>query len=208
MVIDRQVPVQPEQHAEPDHRGDEAADQLHQAGADQVPDALGVAHDARHQHAGLRRVEVAHRQAHDVRLHALAHVGDRALRGDAEDLRQRKRRDRLHERGGASRQRDPDTNRFNRLSISIWLRAGSGRATSCVNRLISISVRTRRGARRGARTPRAMQGERHSLFLRSASKKKRKWGEVRWFGPPAADDVSDHRINQERNQGSGIRISN
>ena len=71
---------------------DEAADELHEAGADQVPDAFGVAHDARDQHAGLRRVEVAHRQAHDVRLHALAHVGDRALRGDAEDLRQARTR--------------------------------------------------------------------------------------------------------------------
>ncbi len=95
----RQVPVQPEQHAQPQHRGDEAADELHQARADEIPDAFGVGHDARDQHAGLRRVEVADRQAHDVRLDALAHVGDRALRRDAEDLRQRERRHRLHERG-------------------------------------------------------------------------------------------------------------
>ena len=63
------------------------AGELHQAGADEVPDAFGVGHDARDQHAGLRRVEVADRQAHDVRLDVLAHVGDRALRRDAEHLR-------------------------------------------------------------------------------------------------------------------------
>ena len=51
-------------------RGDDAADQLHQAGADQVPDAFGVGHDARDQDAGLGRVEVADRQPHDVRLDA------------------------------------------------------------------------------------------------------------------------------------------
>ena len=67
-----------------------AADQLHQAGADEVADAFGVAHDARQQDAGLRRIEVAHRQAHDLGLHPLAHVGDRPLRGHAEDLRQPK----------------------------------------------------------------------------------------------------------------------
>ncbi len=73
----------------PTDGGDEAADKLHQPGADQIPDAFGVGHDARHQHAGLGGIEVADRQAQDVRLHALAHVGDRALRRHAEDLRQR-----------------------------------------------------------------------------------------------------------------------
>ena len=67
---------------------------------------FGVAHDARDQDAGLGRVEVADRQAHHVRLHALAHVGDGALRRHAEDLRERERGHRLHERGGAGRQRD------------------------------------------------------------------------------------------------------
>ena len=53
----------------------------------------------------LRRVEVADRQPRDVRLDALAHLGDRALRGDAEHLRERERRDRLDERRGAGGQR-------------------------------------------------------------------------------------------------------
>ena len=83
-------------HAKPKRRGDEAADELDEAGADEVPDALGVAHDARDEHAGLRGVEVAHRQPHHVRLDALAHVGDRALRRDAQNLRQRERGHRLH----------------------------------------------------------------------------------------------------------------
>ena len=86
-------------------RRDDAAGELHEAGADEVPDAFGVGHDARDQHAGLGRVEVADRQPRDVRLDAPPHVGDRALRGDAEDLRQRERRDRLDERRGAGRER-------------------------------------------------------------------------------------------------------
>ena len=56
--------------------------------------------------AGLRRVEVADRQPRDVRLDAPAHVGDRALRGDAEHLRERERGDRLDERRGAGRHRE------------------------------------------------------------------------------------------------------
>ena len=103
---DREPPVQPEQHADAEHGGHEAADELDEAGADQIPDAFGVAHDARDEHAGLRGVEVADRQAHDVRLDALAHVGDGALRRDAEDLRERERGDGLDERGRAGRERD------------------------------------------------------------------------------------------------------
>ena len=37
----------------------------------------------------------------DVRLHLLSHLGDRALGGDTEDLRQRERRDRLDKRRSA-----------------------------------------------------------------------------------------------------------
>ena len=85
--------------------GDDAADQLHEAVADQVPDALGVVHDARDQHAGLGRVEVADRQPRDVLLDGAAHVGDRPLRGDAQHLRQRKAGDGLHQRRRAGGQR-------------------------------------------------------------------------------------------------------
>ena len=61
-------------------------------GADEVADAFRVVHDARDEHAGLRRVEVADRQAHHVLLDPAPHVGDGLLRGDAEDLRQAERR--------------------------------------------------------------------------------------------------------------------
>ena len=90
---DGQLPVQVDEDAERDGRGQNRAGQLHQAGADEIPDALGVGHDPRDQDAALGRVEVADRQAHHVRLDVLAHVGDRALRGDAENLRVGERAD-------------------------------------------------------------------------------------------------------------------
>ena len=88
---ERELPVQVEQHAERDDGGHQAPGQLHDAGADEVADAVRVVHDARNQDAGLRRIEIADRQARHVHLHALPHVGDRALRGDTEHLRQRER---------------------------------------------------------------------------------------------------------------------
>ena len=49
--------------------------------------------------------KIADRQARDVRFDAAAHVGDRALRGHAEHLRQRERRHRLDEGRGAGGER-------------------------------------------------------------------------------------------------------
>src|SRR5438552_7792143 len=43
----RQTPVEPEQDAESYGRSDKTTDQLHQAGADQITNALGVVHDSR-----------------------------------------------------------------------------------------------------------------------------------------------------------------
>ena len=74
-----------------DGRQDRAG-QLHEAGADEVPDAFRVAHDPRDEDAALGRVEVADRQAHHVRLDFFAHLGDGALRRDAEHLRVGERR--------------------------------------------------------------------------------------------------------------------
>ena len=102
---ERQLPVQVEEDAERDDGRDDAARQLDEPVADDVPDAFGVGHDARDEDAGLRRVEVADRQARDVRLDAPAHVGDRALRRHAEHLRQRERRHRLDQRRGPGSQR-------------------------------------------------------------------------------------------------------
>ena len=139
----RQPPVEVEQHAEAEHGREDAADELHQAGADEIADAVGVAHDARQQHAGLRRIEVAHRQAHDVRLHALAHLGDRALRGDAENLRVDERRDRLNGRGDAAGERDRQQQIVAPLADAPRRRGTSTTAGSTrpARRLISISTR-------------------------------------------------------------------
>ena len=95
----RQLPVQIEQNDDRDQRRHDAAEELNQPRADEIAHALGVAHDARDQNAGLRRVEVRDRQTQHVRLHALSHFGDRALRGDAHDLRERERGGRLNDRG-------------------------------------------------------------------------------------------------------------
>ena len=78
-----QTPVQIKKHDERDHRGNESANQLHQAGADKISNTFGVGHDARDEDAGLGRIEISDRQARDVFLHALAHFSDGALRGDA-----------------------------------------------------------------------------------------------------------------------------
>ena len=94
----RQAPVQIEEIRERGNGGDDAADELDETDADQVPDAFRVGHDARDQNAGLRRIEVADRQPRDVRLDPPPHVGDGALRGHAEHLREREGRHRLHER--------------------------------------------------------------------------------------------------------------
>ena len=91
------MPVEIQQEAQRENRRHDAAGELHEAGADEIADAFGVVHDARDEHAGLRLVEVPHRQAHHVLFDAPPHVGDRLLRGDAEDLRQAERRDRLHD---------------------------------------------------------------------------------------------------------------
>ena len=139
---ERHAPVQVEQHAQADDRREHAAHQLHQAGADQVADAFGVAHDARQQHAGLRRVEVAHRQAHHLGLHPLAHVGDGALRRHAEGLRQAEAGDRLDDggRAGHQRNRQQQLGRPFPITSSMTYFDSAGR-TMPASRLIIISVR-------------------------------------------------------------------
>ncbi len=103
---ERELPVEPEEDAEREHGGDESAAQLHETRADEIPDPFGVGHDARDEDAALRGVEVADGQPKHVLLHLLAHVGDRALGGDAHDLRQGERRRRLDERRAGGRERE------------------------------------------------------------------------------------------------------
>ena len=100
---ERQLPVQVQQDAERQQGSDDRSGELHEPGADEVPDAFRVGHDARNQDAALRRVEVPNRQAHHVRLDVLAHLGDGALRRHAEHLgvgERRERVDRGREAGG------------------------------------------------------------------------------------------------------------
>ena len=100
---DGQEPVEIEEIRERDERGDDAPRELDETGADEISNPFGVGHDARDEDAGLRRVEVPHRQTGDVRLDPAPHVGDRALRGDAKHLGEREGRQRLHERRRAGR---------------------------------------------------------------------------------------------------------
>ena len=94
-----------QQHHESDDRRDDAADKVHQTGADQVAHALDIGHDARHQVAGAIGVVEADREASDVCLHLLAQLGDHALRRLGEKLRQRKRSRRLDQRWRPARTR-------------------------------------------------------------------------------------------------------
>ena len=61
------------------HGGQQAADEIHQAGADQVAHAFHVVHDARDQRAALVGVVVGDRQPADVLLHFPAQFRDQPL---------------------------------------------------------------------------------------------------------------------------------
>ena len=86
----------------------DAPEQLDQARPDEVPDALGVRHDAGEQDARLRLVEEGDLEAADVALDAAPHLGDRVLGGPAEDLGEGKARDGLDQGRPAGGQDDPD----------------------------------------------------------------------------------------------------
>ena len=77
-----------------------AADKIDQAGADEIADAFNVAHDARDEHAGFVGVVKGDGKAADVRLHLEAQLGDHALRGFREELREREGSKPLNNGGG------------------------------------------------------------------------------------------------------------
>ena len=83
-----------------DDRRHQASDELHESRADQVPDALDVAHDPGNQDARLVGVVKRHRQAPDVRLHLQAKLRNHPLRGFRQQLRQRERGQSLNHGGG------------------------------------------------------------------------------------------------------------
>ena len=86
-----------EQNHQRNDRGEKAADEFDQAGADEIAHTLHVAHDAGNQHAGLVGVVIGDGQPADVLLHVSAKLGNQALRGFREQLRQGKRSDALDE---------------------------------------------------------------------------------------------------------------
>ncbi len=88
-----------QQHHQRDDGRHQAADEIHQARADQIAHAFDVGHDARYQHAALVGVVIADREASDVLLDFLAQLGDQSLAGFREQLRQGEGSDALDERG-------------------------------------------------------------------------------------------------------------
>ena len=89
-----------------ENRGHQPADELDQAGADEIADALDVAHDARNQDAGFVGVVKGDRQTADVGLHLTAQVGDHFLRGFREELGQSERGEALNDGGAKDAQND------------------------------------------------------------------------------------------------------
>ena len=99
-------PVEIKQHHQRAKRTDESANQLNEPSADQIANAFRVVHHARNEHATLRTVEKTHRKANQVCLHIFTQLGNRLLRRDTHNLRQRIRCDRVDQRRAKSDQRN------------------------------------------------------------------------------------------------------
>ena len=126
-----------QQNDQRDDGGHDAADELDQAGADQVAHAFHVGHDARDQHAGLVGVVIGHGQAADVRLHFAAQFGDQALRRLGQQLRQGKRGEALND-GGQHRPPDKRKSRLMcflpmTLSMRYFVEAGKHQAGHAID---------------------------------------------------------------------------
>ena len=85
--------------------GHDAAHELDQARADQIAQAFDVAHDARDQGAGFIGVVKGDGKAADVSLHLAAEVGNHALRGLGQQLRERVGGDALNRGRGQNGER-------------------------------------------------------------------------------------------------------
>ena len=154
----RQTRAEMEEEERREAGRDDAAEDLREPGADEIADSFGVVHDARDEHAGLGRVEVADRQALHVLLQPRAQIGDRALRGDAEDLRERVVGDAAEEGHARAHQRQLRQQRDVSFREHVVDRAAStmyGR-TMLESRLASSSGMPM--ARRSARTPDDLAG--------------------------------------------------
>src|ERR1019366_2986857 len=96
-----------EQDDEREQRRQDAAHEIHQAGADQVAHALHVAHDAGDQGAGFVGIVVDHGQTADVLLHLAAQLGDEPLALFGKQLGEGERGDALNDGGGENSAHDP-----------------------------------------------------------------------------------------------------
>src|SRR3954468_3014551 len=66
--------------------GEQSATKFDEARADEIADALDIAHDARDESAGLVRIVVSDWQAADVRLNFSAKLSNRSLTGFGKKL--------------------------------------------------------------------------------------------------------------------------
>ena len=89
-----------EENGQGEDGGEQAAEEIDQAGTDEVAQAFDVVHDAGDELAGLVLVEVGHGQAADVDLDFAAHVGDDALGGFGQNLADGKGTGGLDDGGG------------------------------------------------------------------------------------------------------------
>src|SRR6266403_1797541 len=73
-----------------ENSGHQSAQEFHETSADEIANAFDVAHDSGNEFTGLMRIIVGDRQPADMRLDALAHIGNHSLCGLGEQLRKRK----------------------------------------------------------------------------------------------------------------------
>jgi hypothetical protein len=95
-----------QQPHEGEDRGEHAADKVDDTGADEVAHAFDVGHDAGDEGAGTVFVIEGDGEAADVLLYLLAEVGDEALAGFGEQLREGVGGDALEQGGGERRTDD------------------------------------------------------------------------------------------------------
>ncbi len=95
----RHAAADADEDAEGDDGGKDAADELKQAGTDEVANAFDVGHDAGDEGAGAVFIVEGDGQAADVLLDLGAQLGDETLAGGGEQLRERVGGDALEEGG-------------------------------------------------------------------------------------------------------------
>lgn len=98
--------VDAEKDGESEEGSENAAGKFDEAGADEIADAFDVGHDARDESAGFVGVVIGDGKAADVSLDLGAELGDHALRGFREKLREGVGAESLDEGGGENGKND------------------------------------------------------------------------------------------------------